>query len=347
MAIDKALYLAFAPSGSREVRFSSLSFPGEVRFLLDNVPDKKAGEWGNYVRGAVRALQQKHQLRYGVIGVASGSLAEGGLSSSAALGVACLMAMEAVNQIDVTHDENILFQMAIENGYLGMKTGILDQSAILHARKGSLTRIDCATRRHEWISPGLSMPPWKILLAFSGMNKALTSTDYNLRVDECASAARTLLSAAGRPRGLPVLRNVTSEEYLEYRNCLKGAPARRAAHFFGEVERVEKGIAAWQLGDLDQFGRLMTASGDSSIHNYECGAPPLTTLYELLHSTPGVYGVRFSGAGFRGCCVALVEPELAEDVAERVMPEYKLRHPEFAERAGVLLCESDDGPRFL
>ena len=118
-----------------------------------------------------------------------------------------------------------------------------------------------------------------------------------------------------------------------------------AAHFFAERARVARGIEAWVAGDIEAFGRLMTASGRSSIDNYECGSPPLIDLYQTLVDTPGVYGARFSGAGFRGCCVALVAAEAAPAAAARVERVYAAAHPELAAGARVLLCDSDDGAR--
>src|SRR5690242_3930508 len=53
MAIDQSVLLAFAASGSREVRLSSMDFAGEVAFAVDAVPAKQADDWGNYPRGAV------------------------------------------------------------------------------------------------------------------------------------------------------------------------------------------------------------------------------------------------------------------------------------------------------
>jgi len=148
MTIDRAVNLAFAPSQNHEIRMTSLSFPGEVRFPLDRVPGKQPGDWGNYVRGAVKALSEKHALRKGIVGVTAGSLSEGGLSSSAAFGVACLMALEAVNGLGVSRHDNILLDQKIENEYLGLRNGILDQAAILLSRRGKLTCIDCRTQQH-------------------------------------------------------------------------------------------------------------------------------------------------------------------------------------------------------
>ena len=104
---------------------------------------------------------------------------------------------------------------------------------------------------------------------------------------------------------------------------------------------------AWSKGDLPSFGRLMAESGQSSIRNYQCGSPPLVDLYELLVRCPGVYGARFSGAGFRGCCVALVNEAAAQQIAETIAPAYARRRPALAAQASVEICHSDDAARFL
>jgi galacturonokinase len=122
---------------------------------------------------------------------------------------------------------------------------------------------------------------------------------------------------------------------------------RRAEHFFAEVDRVQQGIGAWAKGDLHEFGRLITASGESSIRLYECGAPPLIDLYQIMVQCPGVYGARFSGAGFRGCCVALVEQSCALPAAAEIRAAYAARQPELAANAAVAVCRSDDGARMI
>jgi galacturonokinase len=343
MAIDQSVLLAYALSGSRQVRLGSLDFDGEVEFSLDDVPGKQAQDWGNYPRGAALALQQHHRLERGIVGVIAGKLHGGGVSSSAAVGVAYLLAFEEANGLRLSPEENILLDQRIENGYVGLRGGILDPAAILLSRRGYLTRIDCATTGHDLLPAAPHMPPFKILLAFSGLRQALVGTDYNRRVEECTQAARILLAAVGRADTRHVLGNLTTKEYASHQQLLQGAPARRAAHFFSEVERVRQGIAAWGEGDLAAFGALMTASGASSIHNYECGSPPLIDLYEILIATGGVYGARFSGAGFRGCCVALVKPEEAERAAARVREQYGQRYPALAGDASVVLCDADDG----
>lgn len=348
MAIDQAVYLAFAPSNNTHVSLQSLTFEGQVDFDLLNIPNKQDGDWGNFPRGAAQALQdQGHRLSKGLVGLTAGRMNEGGLSSSAAIGVAYLLALEHVNNITLSPQENIRLDQAIENGYLGLKNGILDQSAILLSQKDHLTRINCATISHELIPKSPAMPSFDILIAQSGLKEALVGTGYNKRVEECAQAAQVLLQAVGRPNENPLLGNITQEEYTTHQHKLTGDAAKRAAHFFSESARVQKGIEAWQAGDISTLGQLITQSGHSSIYNYECGSPPLIDLYHTLIETDGIYGARFSGAGFRGCCVALVDPQKSAAALEHIQTQYHHKHPTLAQNATSFTCQPDDGARIL
>ncbi len=347
MALDCGTWLAFAPTDRREVRLHSLDFPGEVAVGFDQVPENRQGDWGDYLRGAVLGLQRRHVLHQGLVGITAGRVAEGGLSSSAAVSIAYLLALQHANQLPVTPAENIALVQQIENDYLGLRIGILDQSAILLSRAHCLTVIDCASVTHELIPQADTWPPYQILIAFSGLRQSLAGTDYNRRVSECAQAARILLEAAGRTAQHPVLGHVSNAEYEQFRRRLTGPPVRRAAHFFSERERVTQGTVAWRRGDLREFGRLITQSGASSITNYECGAPQLIDLYHALVEAEGVYGARFSGAGFRGCCLALVAPEKAQESATRVRRLYAKQHPSLADHAWTMICQSGDGARLL
>jgi galacturonokinase len=261
--------------------------------------------------------------------------------------VAYLLALEEVNALRVSPERNILLDQYIENTYLGLRNGILDQSAILLAKPEQLTWIDCRTSDYRHLARPPGACPFGILIAFSGLRQALVTTDYNRRVAECTEAASTLLHAAGRLEEQSLLGHVSRAEYDQHRHRLRGAPARRAAHFFSEMDRVRKGMRVWSEGDLQEFGRLITASGESSISNYECGAPPLIALYELLVEADGVYGARFSGAGFRGCCLALVDPEKAEAAGRGVSEAYAARFPDLAQDARMMICRSGDRARWL
>ncbi len=347
MAIDRAVHLAYVPTPEARVRVRSITFDGDIDVDLAAVPARVPSDWGNYIRGAAVALGRSYDLRHGFVGITSGGLAEGGLSSSAAVGVAYLLALEDVNGLHLSPWENVERDRLIENEYLGLRNGILDQAAILLSRRNHLTVIDCKASTHDLIAPSPAQAEHVWMIAFSGVRQTLVTTGYNLRVEECAEAARTLLSAAGRSVDCPLLGHVTRDEYERYGDHLEGAPARRARHFFEETDRVNLGVGAWERGDLVEFGKLMSDSGRSSIENYECGSPPLVDLYNILIQTDGVYGARFSGAGFRGCCIALVDAARAESAAAYVRERYAAVRPEFAADAPVLICHSADGASIL
>ena len=92
-----------------------------------------------------------------------------------------------------------------------------------------------------------------------------------------------------------------------------------------------------------EFGKLVTESGHSSIYNYETGSPELKALYEIIIAQEGVYGGRFSGAGFKGCCIALIDPAYAENIEKVVTEEYCKVFPELKDKFVVCFCDTIDG----
>lgn len=348
MAIDTGVLLAYTANASEQVRLRSQDFEGEVLFSLTEIPPVVPGNWGNYARGAALALQQHYPLRHGLDGVISGSLPIGGLSSSAAVGVACLLALEDVNGLNVESAENVRLDQFIENQYIGLNNGVLDQSVILLSQEGRLLFLDCESGQHENIALPDGAPGFEIAVVYSGLSRSLVNTGYNQRVAECREAARSLLDHADMGvKGAPVLRQVPEEVFARHVDSLPPVLAKRATHFIEECQRVRRGVEAWRTGDLTTFGILMNQSGSSSIHNYECGSPHLITLFSLLTECRGVYGARFSGAGFRGCCIALVDPDHREGIYEVIEQDYPLAHPDIAGQFSIHFCQSGNGARIL
>ncbi|XP_052153071.1 galacturonokinase [Oryza glaberrima] len=367
MTINYGVLLGFVASDDAEISLQSGQFEGVIRFRVDDlqkpIENPENINWESYARGAVYALQNfGYDLKKGIIGYISGvkGLDSSGLSSSAAVGIAYLMALENVNDLVVSPVDNIQLDKSIENKYLGLENGILDPSAILLSRYGYLTFMDCKTATHSYVYfSALSKSqqcqgelPFKILLAFSGLQHNLPKkSGYNTRVFECKEAARALLCASGCEDASSILRNVNPAIYEAQKCILEENLARRAEHYFSEMKRVVKGRDAWARGDLREFGQLISASGRSSILNYECGSKEMIQLYEILLKAPGVLGARFSGAGFRGCCLAVVEIGHAEAAAAFVRAEYEKAQPELVSKIPpgrrVLVCEPGDGARVI
>lgn len=348
MAIDRAILLAFAPMANGSVFVESLNFETPTHFQLDTVPPYQKGDWGNYLRGAVLALQRDHRLTHGIAGVMDSDMPIGGLSSSAAVTIAYLLALESANGLEKSPNENIALVTRTEHEYIGLNNGILDQTSILFSQCNHLTRIDCQTVRIERVPTAAPTGSFAIMAVYSGVDRALVGTSYNNRVAECQAAASQLLAYAGQENvASPRLREVDPAIFAAYGSRLEEPLRRRATHFFTEMERVEAGEAAWRDGDLVRFGELISASGASSIANYECGCPQLISLYQILRETPGVYGVRFSGAGFRGNCLALIDPAQREPIAEHIHHRYPRAHPEMADRYSIHFCQSADAAQLL
>ncbi len=347
MTLDQAIILAFAPRSDRRVQIESMNFEGPVAFDMDGVPPRAGGDWGDYVRGAVLALQQEHALTVGIDGIVEGRMPIGGLSSSAAVGVAYLLALETANDLQIAPAENIELDRYIENTYLGLKNGILDPSIILLSDRDHLTFLDCQSVEFRKFATPADNGHFEVLVAYSGLACSLASTDYNARVTECQRAARMMLDWAGLPvPERPRLRLVSEEIYDDLGGDLPAPLDRRARHFFTEIQRVRAGIEAWSAGDLEEMGNLINESGASSVYNYESGSPQLITLYELLRDCPGVYGARFSGGGFRGSCIGLVDPRFRDEIRERIDAHYPAAHPEGAQEYSVHFCRPD-GPARL
>ena len=190
------------------------------------------------------------------------------------------------------------------------------------------------------------MKPYKIAIFFSGIERTLAGSAFNMRVDECRSAAYALKAYAGMEYGKfneTNLRDVPVEVYHQYRDRLPDNWRKRAEHWYTEFDRVQRGAEAWRRGDIEEYGRLSFESGKSSIYNWETGSPELKTLYEIMMQTDGIYGGRFSGAGFKGCCMALIDPSFEESITEKVTKEYLKAFPQLEGKYSVHICESADG----
>lgn len=349
-AFDKGVDFWFNPTDDGMVRLRSLSFSGAVEFPISDTVRIKQGHWGDYARGAKYALSKRFKLHRGVEGEIKGSLPVGGLSSSAAVLVAYVMAFAKANDIELTKMEVIRIASEAEREYIGLNNGILDQSCIVLSEKDSLLFLDTATQEYRVIEKNRNMPDFHLGIFFSGLTRSLVSSDYNLRVSECKTAAWNMLAFNNQPLKTldkTFLRDIPKELYEQTRDRMPARFARRAEHFYSEYKRVRKGVTAWETGNLKLFGEFSCQSCDSSIHNYECGSPELIAIYDIMRNLDGVWGGRFSGAGFKGACIALVDPAKEDAIREKLTAEYLRQFPEYETTFEVHFCKTDDGARFI
>lgn len=346
LALDKGIHIAYSPKRNGVVELKSLNFPKRAQFHVNGIPEEKVGDWADHMRGAAKMLGEKYPLRTGLSAVIEGTLPVGGLSSSAAVIIAFLTALAKVNGLALGDWETIMLAKAAENRYVGVNCGKLDQSCEVLCRKDQLLYMDCRDDSYELIPMHPDMKPFKIAVLFSGLERSLATSAYNMRQDECKAAAYSLLAYAGMDYGKFAdtrLRDVPRDVFEAYKDRLPDNFRKRAIHYFTEIARAEAGAEAWRRGDLDEYGRLVFESGRSSVENYECGCPELITMYGIMAETDGIYGGRFSGAGFKGCCMALIDPDKAGDIERAVTEKYLKTYPELTGKYSFHLCDSADG----
>ncbi len=392
-AIDKGVDLWWTPSGSpclggegpsqspclgggnggSHVHLESRTFDGVVDFEIDKPSQVREKNWGDYARGAKYALRKRFELTRGITGVIQGSLPVGGLSSSAAVLIAYVMAFAKANDIKLQPFEVVKIASEAEREYIGLNNGLLDQACIALSKKNQLLFLDCDSDEYRVIPFGGKTPsgspcvggelesslnredlggslPFEIGIFFSGLTRSLVNSDYNLRVYECKTAAWNMLAYADQPLKTfdkTFLRDIPKESYEKTRDIMPARFARRAEHFYSEYRRVRQGVTAWETGNLQLFGKLSFDSCESSIHNYECGSPELIAIYNIMHKLPGVYGGRFSGAGFKGAVIAMVDPKYKTQIEEELTKQYLEQFPEYEKTFKVYWVKPDDGARFV
>lgn len=349
-AIDKGVNLWFNVREDSMVKLSSLTFEGNVEFDISQPSQVKEKHWGDYARGAKYALRKRFEMTKGIEGVIQGSLPVGGLSSSAAVLIAYVMAFAKANNIALKPFEVVKIASEAEREYIGLNNGLLDQACIALGKKDGLLFLDCDSDEYRIIKRNPEMPEFEIGIFFSGLTRSLVNSDYNLRVFECKTAAWNMLAykdAPLKPFDKTFLREVPKSTFDETRDIMPARFAKRAEHFYSEYRRVRQGVTAWETGNLQLFGKLSFDSCESSIHNYECGSAELISIYEIMRPLKGVYGGRFSGAGFKGAVIALVDPKEKENIEKTLTEQYLAKFPEYEKTFKVFWVKPDDGARFV
>lgn len=346
-ALDHGVDLLYIPTETAVINLFSMNFEGQVLFPLESVPAKYKS-WGAYIQAAIYALSKRKKLEVGIQGLIHGTLPVGGLSSSAAVLLCYIMALADVNDLELSKEKLIQIAFEAEHEYIGLNLGTLDQSCEVLCKKDHLLYLDTIDGSWKLVSPAPSMPDFDILIFFSGLTRSLIETGYNLRTDECKVAAFNLLAYEGLPYGAVSetrLRQVDPVVFEKWKHLLPSALAKRATHFMTEFSRVEDAVEAYRSGDIEALGAVMFASGLSSIQEWESGCPEMIALYEIMTQTPGIYGGRFSGAGFKGCCMAISDPSKRDSILASVSQAYLAKFPALNGHYSAHVCKTADGAR--
>jgi galactokinase len=289
---------------------------------LAHIARHATDSWMDYLLGVANELHKLGKPVHGADILIRGDVPVGaGLSSSASLEMATLVLFESLGNFRIEGAEAPLLGQRVENEFLGLKTGIMDQFVVREARKGHALFLDCRSLEFELVP--VAMPDAVFVVSDTGVSRGLASSKYNERVAECAEALARANERLGRSASQ--LRDYSPEDLQACRDAMPDLIYRRARHVVTENRRTELACEALRAGDAKALGELMNASDRSLRLDYEVTCTELDAMTELARSLPGCYGSRMTGAGFGGCAVHLVAAERAAAFTEGLRGAYRAR----------------------
>ncbi len=329
MAMDRAVWVAFSPRSDRTCQLVSLNFDGEQYIGLD-APDQNGPSWGKYAQGVAWALEQKGLELNGFDAVIGSDIPVGsGLSSSAALEVALILAFLAIAKVEMSCMEMAALGQQAEREWVGVNCGIMDQAISVCAQPGQAMLLDCRSLKRTMVP----LPrDCRIVVMDTEHPRSLAESAYNNRRASCESAANKL--------GKESLRDVLAEELESNQSLLTKVEYMRARHVITENNRTLEAVKALSSGNQKLFGRLMNHSHESLKMDYEVSGEALDRMVGIAKNAPGCLGARMTGAGFGGCAVALVKADTVEQFNHEVTSKY---YGEGVKDAPIYTCEPSQG----
>lgn len=297
-AIDRRIAVA---AGRGEGGLYSADF-GDSRLLSSG----KDSSWADYPRGVAWALEEAGYETGPFRAAFAGDVPLGaGLSSSAAIEAATVLALDALLGLGLERREAALLCRRAENGFVGVMSGILDQYASLMCREGEALFVDCRSLEARSVPLDLGSSGLSLLVCDTNVRRGLGETAYNDRRKTCESAAKRI--------GVEELRDASPEDLCR----LSGEELKRARHVVTENRRVLKAVEALEERRFENFGALMYESHASMRDDYEISTPAHDAFVELARES-GAPGARLTGGGFGGCAISVLPSEKTEDLRRSV-----------------------------
>ncbi|MHB8105909.1 MAG: galactokinase [Candidatus Cryosericum sp.] len=316
-AVTLGIGAACRPRSDHLVRLHSLDDSLVLQIDLDQPirPDPARG-WGNYPAGVLREFLLQGAHLTGADVLFATTLPQGaGLSSSAAMEVLTAFSFLALAEAPTNDLKAIaLLCQKVENQFVGVHCGIMDQFAVALGKENCALLLDCESQDYRYVP--VTLGAHALVVMNTSRQRRLAESKYNERGAECDAVLRLLGTDAPR-NGLvhapwESIASHVSDPVLR----------RRAHHVISEHARVEQACRVLAAGDLAAFGKLLTESHASLRDDYEVTGPHLDAIVDAALQAPGCLGARMTGAGFGGCAIALVEQAEIPDFTASVRSAY-------------------------
>lgn len=288
------------------------------------------GHWEGYLVGVIRAAARAGITLSGAdIAVASTVPSGAGLSSSAALTVACVRALAGLAGKKLAPSQLIDLAWVAEHDEVGVACGRMDQTVSVLARPGHALLLETAT------GAVTHLPfPLRVWVFETGVSHRLTGGQLNVRRQEC-EVALGLVREQGV--GAAQLAEVPTEALPRLLRSIPAPWHLRLRHVVTETERARRSAAAMLAGDWTALGALLHAGHESLRRDYQSSCPEADLLVERAMQH-GALGARLTGAGWGGAVLALLpagkEARIAAEVQEAFRRAYGRVPAVWATRAG-------------
>lgn len=320
-AIELGIYGAAKIIGEKKLVLKSRNMELEVQVDLDDLDYKQEHGWANYPKGIVKAFIDRGFKPTGLEINYYGNLPEGaGLSSSAAIEILTCIIVDSLWNLGVDKLDWIKLSQKVENEYIGVSSGIMDQFAVTMGKRDNAILLDCNTLEYQYSQ--FKMKDHNLIIINSNRKRELPSSKYNERREECQEGLR-IIQKYKDIENLCQLNSIELDQIIN--NIHKENIRRRVRHVVTENERVLNSVKALERGDLESFGKLLNESHDSLKKDYEVTGFELDTLVEEARKCDGVLGTRMTGAGFGGCTITLIENKHIKKFEKKVKEAYKMK----------------------
>lgn len=301
------------------IRVYSLNFEevGIVTFPVTDDAYEASHDWANYVKGVVTLLRKDGHDINGFDFLLAGNIPNGaGLSSSASLELVTAYMLNEVYGLGLERLDLVRLGQRVENTFIGVNSGIMDQFAIGMGKAGQAMLLDCETLHHDYAP--ISLDGYDIVIMNTNKRRELADSKYNERRRECDTA----LGLIQPKHEVDALGQLSMDAFEQVAIDLPETLRKRARHAVSENERTKLAYTALQEGRLETFGQLMNASHASLRDDYEVTGLELDTLVAAAQGCDGVIGARMTGAGFGGCAIAIVRQDKTEAMIQETSDRY-------------------------
>ena len=279
---------------------------GVISFDIDHLEYDKKDNWANYVKGMVLKLKEAgHTIDHGFELLVEGTIPNGaGLSSSASLELLVGVMLEDLFDLKTDRLELVQTGKKVENEFIGVNSGIMDQFAIGFGDVDQAILLDTNTLKYEMVP--VKLDGYAVVIMNTNKRRELADSKYNERRSECEEA----LARLQRKLDIQSLGELDVATFEANSSLIADDTlTRRARHAVTENQRTLEAKAELEKGNLAAFGKLLNASHHSLRYDYEVTGIELDTLVDAAQAQEGVLGARMTGAGFGGCAIALVKEE--------------------------------------